>query len=46
MVGRSDCEIVDSLEAMARVMVQAYEVLHVNQNHNDGADEFRGLGKF
>lgn len=46
MVGMNDYAIVDALEAMYNVMVQANKVLKVNQNQNACADELCGLGKF
>lgn len=42
LVGRNNRAIVDAL----KVMAQANEALHANQNHNGGLDEFRGMGKF
>lgn len=46
MSGRNDCPIVNQLEAMAYVMVQANATFPANQNQNGGADEIFGLEKF
>ncbi|KAI5422196.1 hypothetical protein KIW84_045596 [Lathyrus oleraceus] len=44
--GRNDQAITDAPEAMAQVIAQANQAFKANQNQNDGADEFHGLGKF
>lgn len=41
MAGRNDRAIANALEAVAHVMAHANEVLHANQNHNGGANDFR-----
>ncbi|XP_050920408.1 uncharacterized protein LOC127138046 [Lathyrus oleraceus] len=44
IVGKDDRAIADAFKVMAHVMAQANKVLRAN--HNCGAGEFRGLGKF
>ncbi|XP_050915354.1 uncharacterized protein LOC127130378 [Lathyrus oleraceus] len=46
MDGINDRVIDDALEAMTHVMAQANKALQANQNPNEGAGEFHGLGKY